>query len=120
MTLTLHDGQWSGRDVELGYKQGTYSIEGDHVAFEVQEGLILTFTFSVDADHNLRLKAVEPMERGDRFYVDDRRLEEDRLSEKGLRPALAARVQGLRAGWSAGSERGEHPAVSRGPRQGRA
>jgi hypothetical protein len=71
MTLTLDEGTWDltvrseGEDyVEASQEQ--FDVAGDRITFN-WEGAQLDFTFSVDAEGNLELTPVEPMEAGDQF-----------------------------------------------------
>jgi TRAP-type C4-dicarboxylate transport system substrate-binding protein len=72
LTMTLQDGTWTLRyDDEVG--QGTdclgcsYSVEDNRIAFEWGNGVIITFTFSVDENGDLDLEPVKPMDVDDRF-----------------------------------------------------
>jgi TRAP-type C4-dicarboxylate transport system substrate-binding protein len=63
-TVKLLDGQVDGGC--FGHQGATYSVTGNRIAFVVPEdGVTLTFTFTVDAKHNLHLRPVEPMNPGD-------------------------------------------------------
>ena len=63
-TVTLNDGSWTmrndsadGTSVDCGTDDDcTYTLEGDYIVFS-QEGELLNFTFSVDADGTLHLAA---------------------------------------------------------------
>jgi TRAP-type transport system periplasmic protein len=69
-TVTMQDGQWSmhhtGAEVETDNPGDTYSLQGDRIKFHWGTGY-LTFTYSVDAQGNLHLKAVPPVPPDDTF-----------------------------------------------------
>jgi TRAP-type transport system periplasmic protein len=69
-TVTMQDGQWSmhhtGAEVQTDNPGDTYSLQGDRVKFHWGTGY-LTFTYSVDAQGNLHLKAVPPVPPDDTF-----------------------------------------------------
>jgi TRAP-type transport system periplasmic protein len=63
-TWTLRDGRYANP----GGLEGRYSVKGNRITFDVPDfGYDFTFTFSVDGAGNLRLRAVPPMDPGDRF-----------------------------------------------------
>jgi TRAP-type transport system periplasmic protein len=69
-TVTMQDGQWSmhhtGAEVMTDNPGDTYSVQGDRVKFHWATGF-LTFTYSVDGQGNLHLKAVPPVPPDDTF-----------------------------------------------------
>jgi TRAP-type C4-dicarboxylate transport system substrate-binding protein len=69
-SVTLRDGKWLMESCsgDPDPATGTYTQAGDRVSFDWPETHSqLTFTFSVGRDRSLRLRAVPPMEAGDRF-----------------------------------------------------
>jgi TRAP-type C4-dicarboxylate transport system substrate-binding protein len=69
-TATLRDGRWtmrhSGAEVMTDNPGDTYSVQGNGIKFHWGDGF-LTFTYSVDGQGNLRLKAVPPVPPDDSF-----------------------------------------------------
>ena len=69
-TVTMRDGRWtmrhSGAEVMTDNPGDTYSVQGDRIKFHWANGF-LTFTYSVDAQGNLHLKAVPPVPPDDTF-----------------------------------------------------
>ena len=69
-TVTMQNGQWSmhhtGAEVQTDNPGDTYSVQGDRIKFHWATGY-LTFTYSVDAQGNLHLKAVPPVPPDDTF-----------------------------------------------------
>jgi hypothetical protein len=71
MTLTLDEGKWdltvrSEGEESLEATDEQFDVAGDHITFN-WEGAQLEFMLSVDAEGNLELTPVEPMEAGDQF-----------------------------------------------------
>jgi len=72
MTVTLRDGEWSMKETATSDTgSGTYTVKGDRIIFDWNSSQ-LTFTYSADAQGNLRLRPVEPMDAGDRFVWSTR------------------------------------------------
>lgn len=66
-TVTLDGGEFSVRGPYGGFS-GTYTVEESRISFHVPEyDVTNTFTFSIDDDGNLHMKAVPPMDPGDAF-----------------------------------------------------
>ena len=63
-TMTLRDGRW----LLQGGDTGTYKVVGNRIVFDWAEvASTLTFTFKRDADGDLDIEPVLPMDPGDRF-----------------------------------------------------
>jgi TRAP-type C4-dicarboxylate transport system substrate-binding protein len=69
-TVTMQNGLWSmhhtGAEVQTDNPGDFYSLQGDRIKFHWGTGY-LTFTYSVDAQGNLHLKAVPPVPPDDTF-----------------------------------------------------
>jgi hypothetical protein len=68
--VTLRDGKWLGESCSggTGRDVGTYSVTGRRISFQSPDRRG-TFEFSIGHDRSLRLRAVGPMEPGDRFVL---------------------------------------------------
>jgi hypothetical protein len=65
-TVVLEDGKFEGGC--FGAAGGTYEIDGDQITFHsIEYDADSTVTFSVDAEGNLHLTPVPPMDPGDAF-----------------------------------------------------
>jgi hypothetical protein len=64
---TLRDGKWLGGPT-AGRATGTYEVVGDRIVFSsTEEAITNTFTFERNANGDLELDPVLPMDRGDQF-----------------------------------------------------